>query len=264
MCVCYALERLGIDAQPRRALVGNLAESHPYHGGAALLAAVLAAEEGRWEEVRRLLDSVDPGNTADFDDGRKQHFHHLHGLALFQGGQPLQALAAFEKGAAVEDGDCQLEPLLQLTRPMADPPEPEEWGPGQPPIRQLMGATRVADRALASGDAAAARAALERPVVWEEVEKQSAARLAAAYLETTAATAEERFCKRHALAFFRQVLSLESPFKKPIFFPGPKWERARLTELDERARAWLEEPENADGALTAEGSGAASAARPAG
>ena len=45
------------------------------------------------------------------------------------------------------------------------PQQPAGRGPQQPVVRQLLGAIRTADRALAAGDAAAARTALERPVV---------------------------------------------------------------------------------------------------
>ncbi len=124
---------------------------------------------------------------------------------------------------------------------MPEVPAPADWGPHQPVVRQLLGAILTADRALVAGDAAAARAALERPVVWREVEVQSAARLAAAHLETRAVTPAERFAKRVGLAFFRDAMNRQPGIRRELFLPGLTWEAARLVELDARAAAWLDD-----------------------
>lgn len=60
----------------------------------------------------------------------------------------------------------------------------------------------IRDRALEVGDDEAARAALERPLLWEASELQSAACLAEIYLRTREAV---RFRKRQALAFFESL-----------------------------------------------------------
>jgi hypothetical protein len=94
---------------------------------------------------------------------------------------------------------------------------------------------RQVDRDLAAGDHEAARAALERPLLWQAGELQSAARLAEIYLLKPE---PDLFRKRQALAFFRHVYDPgnESP---DLALPGLAWEASRLEEVAERARVWL-------------------------
>ena len=214
---------------------------HPRHGGAALLMAELEARAANWPEVERLLGQADLGNLED-DDGRLCHCHHLLGrLALLYGGRSDEAFEAFEQGSLLERGTCMLRPLMHLTRPMSDPPEPHEHSPGQPVVRQLLGSIRLADRALAAGDPASALAALDRQAVWHQAEHQSAARLAAAYLEISVSEPGERFRKRLALALFQHVYSTRKRMLSEIQLPELSWDENRLAEVANRAAAWLKE-----------------------
>ncbi|MCP3962846.1 MAG: hypothetical protein GY719_33830 [bacterium] len=236
--LCLALGRREGLLDDRDRLVRRVAKNHPGHAGAALLMAELEAREGRWPEVERLLAGADPQDLED-DDGRASHFLHLLGIAHLRAGRREQALATFERAAAFERSDCRLQRLIDLTRPMSDPPEPHEWSSDQPLVRQILGVILVADRALAEGDAAAALAALDRPPVWHAAEVQSAARLAAAYLQTTTSNAGERFRKRLALAFYRHLYRGRERAFREMLFPGVTWDDARLAEVDESAGAWL-------------------------
>ncbi len=242
--LCLALKaRPDLRAEGQR-VARELARRYPRHGGAALLAADFEAKAGNWQEAGRLLGLADPSDL-DEDQGRACHFHHLLGLALLRDGRTHQALAAFEKGSSFEQGSCRLRPLIHLTRPMSDPAEPHEHGPDQPVVRQLMGAIRFADLALAAGDPASALAALDRRVVWDEEELQSAARLAVAYLETPASEGGERFRKQLALAFFQHVYQAREGAVTEILLPELNWDASRLAEIEGRARAWLERDSDA-------------------
>ncbi len=240
MHLCLALgKRDDLDAE-RQSLIRDLARRYPRHGGAALLAAELEAKAGNWREVARLLGPADL-DDLEGDDGRLCHFHHLLGLALLRDGRTGEAFEAFEQGSRLERGDCMLRPLIHLTRPMSDPPEPHEHSLDQPVVRQLLGAIRLADRALAAGDPAAALAAVDRWVVWHQAEPQSAGRLAAAYLELSVPDPGERFRKRLALALFEHARQAEERKLVNLFLPGLSWDEDRLTDVGRRARVWLEE-----------------------
>ncbi len=228
----------------REPLIREQAAKYPGHTGFALLLAETAADDGRWQQVLDILSpiEIEPG---DITDCYVMHYYHLLGLALLYTGDAEAAAAAFEQGLDHKPyGMCNMRPLIELTRPMPETPVPGDWSPDQPLVRQLVGAIRTADRALAAGDAGAARAALERPVLWRAVEVQSAARLAVAHLRTgeSAVTAGDRFNRRLGLAFFLDAVGRESGDRREILLAGLSWDSERLEELEDRARAWLDAP----------------------
>ncbi len=236
---CLALKQRGDLETELERIVRELARRHPRHGGAALLMAELEGRSGTWPEVVRLLGQADLQDLED-DDGRLCHFHHLLGLAHLREGRTDEALAAFEQGVTYERGTCMLQPLIHLTRPMSDPPEPHEHDLEQPVVRQLLGAIRLADRALAAGDPAGSLAALDFQAMWHQAEPQSAARLAAAYLEIPSASPVKRYHKRLALALFLHACQTGERALVEILLPGLSWDETRLAEVESRARAWLE------------------------
>ncbi|MCP4656474.1 MAG: hypothetical protein GY856_13765 [bacterium] len=227
-------------------LDAHLAERHAHHPGAALLIADRAAGAGQWEEVRRGLGAVDSG---DLDDDRASHCHYLLGIALLHDRRWEEALEVLERETSRERGIYAFGPLIEVAKWMRDPSAASEWGPDQPLVRQLLGAIRTADRALEAGDAAAALATLDCSAVWQGSEMQSAARLAAASLETTPRNPAERFRKRLALAFFCDLHGIRHQLvRKELQLPGLAWDQPQLERIEQRARAWLDEqPEAAEG-----------------
>ncbi len=236
--LCLALEKRDDLEAERQRIIRRLAQQHPRHGGAALLLADLEAKADNWQEVARVLGQADVSDLED-DDGRTSHFHHLLGLALLRDGRTDEAYETFEQGLAFDREGCMLRLLVHLTRPMSDPPEAHEHSPDQPVVRQLLGAMRLADRALAAGDPATALAAIDRRAVWHQAEVQSAARLAAAYLELSASDPGERYRKRLALALFQDVFKARKQALVEISLPGLSWDEERLTEVANRALSWL-------------------------
>ncbi len=216
----------------------RIARKHPRHAGAVLVQADLLAKAEEWDRVSAILRRAAP--PANLDSGRARHFHHLEGLAHLHGGRLKKSYAAFRRALAHE-GTCALEPMIYLTQPMSDPPDADEWAPGEPAVRRLLGAIRTADRALADGDPAAARAALDRRDVRFHNELQIAARRASLYLDLPAATAADRFDQRVALAYYAHLRKLETFMRHNLFLPGLQWDDERLQELEERVFARLEE-----------------------
>jgi len=222
----------------------HLAQWQGHHPGIALLVADRAVEAGRWEEVRRCLSTIDSG---DLDDSRAARWYYLLGMALVHDGRWKEALAVLDRELDDDEGFYDFDSLIELAKWLDDPSAAREWGPGQPLVRQLLGAISTADRALEAGDATAALATLDRPAVWQGAEVQSAARLAAASLETTPRTPAERFRKRLALAFFCDLHGRKSSdLRRELLLPGLAWDQPQLERIEQRARAWLdEEPEAA-------------------
>ncbi|MEE8523689.1 MAG: hypothetical protein V3T72_07130, partial [Thermoanaerobaculia bacterium] len=214
----------------------RLIELYPEHSVLALLQANREAAAGDWPEVRRWLRVV---KVEELDDGYAAYALYLRGMALFHECRTDEAFTVLEEASKCEHLYFWIGELLELTEPMSDPPEPHEWSLDRPLLRQLLGAMRTADRAWQAGDVPAVLAALDRRAVWQSFEWQSAARLAAVFLEKSARTAAERFHKRLVLAHFC-ALAQGNFHPRDIYLPGVSWELAKLDRIQERALAWLE------------------------
>ncbi len=210
---------------------------HPWRFTGAYFAACEAAKLADWDTVEALLAVSDQG---DLEERHLRHYYHLRGLLHLHRGRDREALVAFDE-ADQHQGSCELEPLIDLTRPMPSTFEAESWGPDQPVIRQLIGAIRSADEAFAAGDLEQTRRILERPSIWRAQELQSSARRARLWLATATTSPRERHTKRRALAqfFFLQNLGRQS-MRHQILRADLSWDTDRLAALAERAEAWLE------------------------
>jgi len=230
----------------------------PEHEATRFLLAVLSAEDRAWDEVLRLLSPVDPTRIGG---GYSRHFHHLLGLSRLVAGRWREARASFELGER-EKGHCDFAQLLELTEVLEAGEVSERQGAvDRPLVWQLCGAIQAADRAFAAGDPAAVAVELDRPVVWGFDEVQSAARLAAAWLEVEARTPAELFSKRQALAHFYGTCSdgvsdtVEMPGsglglginvvrarrRRSLDLAPFAWGEKRLLELADAAYRWLAE-----------------------
>jgi hypothetical protein len=220
-------------------ILGWAHERFPTHAGAALENASAVIWSRRWRLALEVLEGIDP---TGLDAGRAQHFHHVVAAAKLHLNEPEEALRALERGRAVAGGRCNLDCLLALVTPLGEEREEEVmgWSADQAAVRELVRAVALADARLAQGDAAGARAAVDRRVVWEAREVQSLARLAEAHLAEEPAAPYDRFRKGLSLAAFRAMNSDFRMFmRREVPFARARWERARLNEVAERARAWL-------------------------
>ena len=235
LALLLALRQIPGEHETAEGLSSWLAERFPDDPATVLIRAGGCAETRQWAELRRIVGAAD---LRRLDDGTAQHLHHLLGIARLHAGDRQGALAAWRAGMR-RLGACQLEECLPLAIPLPARLQPKHWGPGQPVVRQLMGAVHVADQALARGDVEGALAAIDRPVVWRASELQSSARLAEAHLRSVrasswfhAALALARFLSLHAGDSFSRWRELP--------FPEATWEPSRLDELSRRCSAWLE------------------------
>ncbi len=200
-----------------------------------------AAREGRWSDVRALLETDEAmRETPPF----AEHAHHLLGLAHVHAGDVERARAAWETGRRLGDPDafmaCELDACLELVAPLPEPTAERDWDARQPVATQLRGAIAVADRCLAAADLHGALAALRRPAVFRVTEVQSLARLAEVVLRHET----DPWDTALLLARFLESLDLaarKGPMRQAHHLPlgEAAWDAGRIDEVARRARAWL-------------------------
>lgn len=226
--VFYALQ-ISNHSAVAEALLRRIAEKVPSDPHLALLEAELYVNHRRWGEVRQRLDGVDLRGLAV---ERRQHAHHILGLALLEGGEVERAIAAFEEGLKVGQGTCQLAPLLALFGPR--PPE----GDDADVLRELRAAIDDTDGRLLRDEPA--RAAIDRPIVWNSREVQSLARLAEMELSVEPEDDAGKFRKALALARFLDAHRAVAVARRELILPGASWSSERLADVEVRAQGWLD------------------------
>lgn len=205
------------------------------------------AEAGDWPAVRQQLASIDPTPW----EGDAQHGCHLLGLAYFQAGDVEAAVASWLTGMRHE-GTCELGALLELAAVFRTRTDIEQVQAHRarldalrdpPPTlglaARLAKAILAADRALAAGAAERAIALLDRHDLRAAAEQQHAARLAAAYLARAPAEPARELDKAVALARFCHFRGRDH-YVRQLPLPSATWDEARLAQLEQQARAWLE------------------------
>lgn len=206
----------------------------PDHARLLLARAALESTRGLWDAVERTLEGIDPAALASKD---ACHLHHLGGLARLRAGDARGALRHFSTGEKIDPGLCGVAGNLALARALLDPLAPEPAA-GSPAVLRLVHACRLADACFARGDAAGAVAALDRPLVFARLERQSAARLAEGYLGLDPADPLGLFRKAVALARAAALGRGRPEFEEEI--PGLGWGDERIAAVAQKARDWLE------------------------
>lgn len=209
----------------------------------ALHLASIWVRQGRWAEVKAVLENANPSQLART---AACHFHHLLGLALFHLGDLDGARAVWTDGLAYVDADqegfgCRLDTYLALVAPRAAPVEPAaESSPRL--LDLLLDAFHAADAAFARGDAERVQTLLFRmPLLGAHDELQVLGRLAEAELRLPAPSDNlGRYRKAYALARFVGAWEQGAPRVDNLAIPALAWSRERLEEVSMRSRAWLE------------------------
>lgn len=106
----YELLRLASKPQVAGQLLDLMKTSRPSDPNVAFLQVEPHVSAKRWSAVCKLLDNKD---LRAIDARRRQHAHHLLGLALFQTGQVERALMILEQGCKIE-GTCRISTLLDI------------------------------------------------------------------------------------------------------------------------------------------------------
>ncbi|MDI1434073.1 tetratricopeptide repeat protein [Polyangium sorediatum] len=214
-------------------------ERFPDHPRVRLSHARALAAVERFGDAWDQLAGIDPSFFAQETDVK--HFHHMRGITLMMLDEPEAALAALTQSAAYKEGRCEPDELLPLCAPLTD--DQRSWTPGQAVTRDYLRIVTAADKALARGDADAARRLLDGPLVWVANEVQSMARLSDAYLRAEEPNAPvDRFRKAFALLSFCEQFDARSTVtRREMPLPRATWDAERLSALAAKARAWVEE-----------------------
>lgn len=208
--------------------------------GLRLALAQHEARAGRFAEVRAILSEEEVGPI--WPTCRTRHFYHLLGLSLLHTGAVEAGLAVLRAGVE-HHGTCPLEDLAAIAEALGEGALPDDAEAS--PAQRLVRAIRRADQRAAADDLDGVIAELDVPLVWQEDELQSTARLCAAHLSRPPAPADEagRFRVALLLANFLAFLQGDPRRDLPLPEPGARWGRARLLELGRLAEAWLEADE---------------------
>lgn len=231
-------QMVGGQIKASEALFSEIVEQFPDHAQARLADSWGFARNGDWDQVWRLLNAVDfdklPANSL-------QHALHLCGIAGLRTGYWDIGVGHLRRSGAMPSPACHVRTVVAMLDALDGSPAPEDVVDDATYVSaQTGGVVRrilAADRCLEAGDSAGAIAALDHALMWRAEELQSAARLAAAYLESPV----ESFAKWLALAALggiRHALSGGDAHDLPL---GERtWEKYRLDELERRAGEWLD------------------------
>ena len=209
------------------------------HSGISLIYGETLCEDERWKEALRILENL---NVRDFDTHQAEHFQHLKGFVLFKSGQRKRAFRAWKASQRQGSGICNMEPYINLAKPLSDPLRAEDWDEKAPLVRRVMGAIKTANVSLYHKNPEIAVIVVGTPLFWYLREYQSLARLARAWMMLTPSRASEKLQKLIALAAFRMVHSVKNPEDRlDIPVPGCTLTQDEADELYEQAGAWLDQ-----------------------
>lgn len=187
-----------------------------------------------WQQALDMVHATDPEWMTVY----RRHFHHVQGVGYLVAGRQEEARQAFEAGLRHDDGGCDLEPLLELAKPMNRKPKKSEWDARQPLTRQLVGAFLAGSEAISRNDDKAAIAALERPAVWLATESETLLRLALAHLELTREPEDASFELRIGLSLLLEVIKVQGPRRLPS---GELQAAAEnLEQMGDSVRKWFD------------------------
>ncbi|MCI0571577.1 MAG: hypothetical protein L0Y66_12545, partial [Myxococcaceae bacterium] len=244
LLLAQTLSRAG-EQDRAEGIVEQAYQRHSSHPRIVLHRAEAAAREEDWGAVLTHLDGFD---GQALGEERAHNVPKLRGLALFHIGRFDEALASFRK-AMEEGGDpTRLIDWINLIDALTDERPLEEWEKPAPLVRRLVAAIRRADACLARGDIEGAHAVLDVWPVWQAEEAQSLGRLSHVVLERAPTDPVGCFHAGLVLAcFLEQQGQLRESLTGNLPLGKWAWSDARLAELEERARAWMEAGANAGG-----------------
>lgn len=212
-----------------------LAKRFPTHAEVALAQAETLAYKLRWREA---LDAL----ARASDDELSPHAWHLRGTAHLWLGDREAAMRAWRRGLHHGKPECGVAFCLDLLDTLEGSERAHGGDSRSEVLIDALDRARLADALIAKGDHAAAVRALDHRSVYTCADVQLAVRCAVACLGSEPSTPEEAFTWRCMLAEFVDICGDEGdPPIGDAPVVGAPWETARIKEVRERARAWLDD-----------------------
>lgn len=209
----------------------------PEHPLLPMRLADAAAQDNSWQAAAEALRHV---QIDLLPERGRRHALHLLGIVRLRGGDLDGAEQAFTQ-AAQSPGQCTIDRCLAWLSALRQPPEPPELieRTADPSFcGMLVRLLRMVDSLLEHGAPEAAVRALEHPMIWALEERQTLARLTAAYLRLSPSGGLPLFHKTLALARF--CAWHEEPFLADnLCLLGATWDDETLGTLYQEAEAWL-------------------------
>ncbi|MEA3334233.1 MAG: hypothetical protein U9Q58_11655 [Pseudomonadota bacterium] len=220
-------------------LEGWFRHKYPDHPQTLIHRATKAIEKNEWQDVVLCLAGL-PITTID--DGSARHICHLSGIALCALGRSDEALTILEQGLTMENGDCELEPLIGYLKstPVISgkelEPGSQDWHFPSLDLYQRV------DEKLRNQEWFAVITIMENYNIAKLNDLQILARLSEAYLHYEISPKDVRWLgKVMVLAKFCDCSSQDNILRKNQLLPAwiKTWDHSRIEETIEKALHWL-------------------------
>jgi tetratricopeptide (TPR) repeat protein len=239
LTMAHALGKLRSDGGEvlRVEYISMLADQKSLQSDLQLVHAVALLDRDDWNGAASCLELCDP---ADLLPENLAHYYHLRGAVAYHTNDIDEARRCFEELLRSTDPCTNGADLLAMVGG-ASVDETPGSDAGARAVAEIHEAIRAADCAMAAGDIAAARRALDTPVVWHHNERQSLTRLCFAFLRSPALTKGETFRMVFLMANLVSIGEEEHGlFSKNLHLGGSQWDDDRIKEVMDEAAAWLE------------------------
>ena len=215
---------------------------HPDHPQTLIHRATRAIEKSEWQDAVSHLEEL---SISALDDGSARHICHLLGIALLAQGRVKKALSILEQGQALENGDCELQPLVNYLKSTPFSIDAELKLRLQDKDFSSLEIYQRVDNKLCSKDWFAVITIMENFNIAKLSDLQILARLSEAYLHYEVSPNDTRWLgKVMVLASFCDHNSKDNVLSNNQLLPPwlEIWSSTRIQETAKKAALWLDEP----------------------
>lgn len=214
---------------------------HPDHPRTLIHRATRAIEKSEWQDAISHLEEL---SISALDDGSVRHICHLLGIALLAQGRVKKALSILEQGLALENGDCELQPLINYLKSTPFSIAAELKLRLQDKEFSSLEIYQRVDSKLCSKDWFAVITIMENFNIAKLSDLQILARLSEAYLHHEVSPKDTRWLgKVMVLASFCDHNSKDNILRNNQILPPwlETWSSTRIQEIAKKAALWLDD-----------------------
>ena len=214
---------------------------HPDHPRTLIHRATRAIEKNEWQDAISHLEEL---SISALDDGSARHICHLLGIALLAQGRVKKALSILEQGRAREDGDCELQQLINYLKSTPFSIDVELKLRLQDKNLSSLEIYQRVDNKLCNKDWFAVITIMENFNIAKLFDLQILARLSEAYLHHEVRPKDTRWLgKVMVLASFCDLNRKNDILSNNQLLPPwlEIWSITRIQEIAKKAALWLDE-----------------------